>query len=225
MRREGTPIPKKENELKGTGAGPVTTRQMTSEEREKYAKLKVESVRDSNGNNVKPPTVSWDKKDKTKQKRENKIPPIPAVITKEQYLSRRLNGEKRTPIFQSLDIPQKKFYSLLDSWGIRETKDEEVAMIQMHTHKLSKDELECKPEEKVERTEKQNDPVNRPNHYVTGGIETIDFMQAKLTGEQFKGYCLGNVLKYCTRHEHKNGKEDLKKAQWYLNKLLEAVGE
>ncbi|MFS1513658.1 DUF3310 domain-containing protein [Chengkuizengella sp. SCS-71B] len=72
--------------------------------------------------------------------------------------------------------------------------------------------------------EKSNDPINNPEHYIAGGIETIDFMKAKLTDEQFKGFCLGNVIKYCSRHEKKGGQEDLLKARWYLNKIIE-VGE
>lgn len=58
------------------------------------------------------------------------------------------------------------------------------------------------------------DNVNHPAHYKTGGIETIDFIEAKqLT------YNLGNVIKYITRADHKGNKlEDLKKAQWYLNR-------
>lgn len=63
------------------------------------------------------------------------------------------------------------------------------------------------------------DKIN-PEHYKTGGIETIDFIQAKLTEEQFKGYLTGNVIKYISRHEQKNGREDLLKARWYLNRLL-----
>ena len=59
-----------------------------------------------------------------------------------------------------------------------------------------------------------------PDHYKTGGIKTIDFIKAKLTGEQFKGYLVGNVLKYLSRFEHKAGEDDLKKARWYLNRLL-----
>lgn len=60
------------------------------------------------------------------------------------------------------------------------------------------------------------DNVNHPAHYKTGGIETIDFIEAKgLT------YNLGNVVKYITRADHKGNKlEDLKKAQWYLNREI-----
>lgn len=63
------------------------------------------------------------------------------------------------------------------------------------------------------------DKIN-PDHYKTGGIETIDFIKAKLTDEQFKGYLAGNVIKYLSRFEHKAGEEDLQKAGWYLNRLL-----
>lgn len=69
-----------------------------------------------------------------------------------------------------------------------------------------------------------NDPVN-PNHYKKGTIETIDMIQAKTTEEGFEGYLVGNILKYITRYRHKNGAEDLKKAQWYLNRLIKEVGE
>ena len=65
------------------------------------------------------------------------------------------------------------------------------------------------------------DQIN-PKHYKIGNIETIDVMQAKLSDEEFRGYCKGNVIKYVTRAEYKgNSLEDLKKAAWYLNKLIE----
>lgn len=55
------------------------------------------------------------------------------------------------------------------------------------------------------------DNVNHPAHYTTGEIEVIDYIQDKLTPEQFEGYCIGNVLKYISRYRHKGGLEDLKK--------------
>ena len=61
------------------------------------------------------------------------------------------------------------------------------------------------------------DPVNHPPHYKTGGIETIDFIEAKGLN-----YRLGNVIKYITRSDHKgNRKEDLQKALWYLQREIE----
>lgn len=66
-----------------------------------------------------------------------------------------------------------------------------------------------------------SDMVNHPDHYTTGGIEVIDYLKAKLTDEEFAGFCKGNIIKYLSREKHKGGIESLKKAQWYLNRLIE----
>jgi hypothetical protein len=63
------------------------------------------------------------------------------------------------------------------------------------------------------------DKIN-PDHYKVGGIETIDYIAAKLSSEAFEGYLRGNVLKYVSRYSEKNGVEDLKKAEWYLQRLI-----
>jgi hypothetical protein len=60
------------------------------------------------------------------------------------------------------------------------------------------------------------DLVNSPPHYTTGGIETIDFIEAKQLN-----YNLGNVVKYITRADHKGNRvEDLRKAKWYLEREI-----
>lgn len=65
------------------------------------------------------------------------------------------------------------------------------------------------------------DNVNRPSHYTQGGIECIDAIKASLSEEAYKGYLKGNIEKYLWRYEHKsNPVEDLKKAQWYLERLI-----
>lgn len=64
------------------------------------------------------------------------------------------------------------------------------------------------------------DPVNRPAHYTSGGIECIDAMQAAFGVEAVKDFCLCNAFKYLWRHRNKNGVEDLKKARWHLNRLI-----
>ena len=70
-------------------------------------------------------------------------------------------------------------------------------------------------------TAKQHDPVNSPSHYASGGIECIDAIKASMSHEAFLGYLKGNVQKYIWRYEKKvNPSEDLKKAQWYLDKLI-----
>lgn len=63
------------------------------------------------------------------------------------------------------------------------------------------------------------DPVNHPSHYKVGGIETIDFIEAKKLN-----YNIGNVVKYLTRADHKGNKlEDLRKAQWYLTREINSL--
>ena len=68
----------------------------------------------------------------------------------------------------------------------------------------------------------KSDAVN-PDHYKVGGIETIDYLRAKLSPEEFAGYCRGNALKYLSRAGHKDdAAQDLAKARWYLDRMLEA---
>lgn len=63
--------------------------------------------------------------------------------------------------------------------------------------------------------------VNHPKHYTQGGIEVIDIMETQLSPEEYRGYIKGQVIKYITREAHKNGDEDLAKAQWYLNRYMD----
>lgn len=67
----------------------------------------------------------------------------------------------------------------------------------------------------------ENGTVNHPSHYNQGGIECIDAIQASMSTEGFLDFCKGNVMKYIWRYWDKNGVEDLKKAMWYLNKMIE----
>lgn len=69
---------------------------------------------------------------------------------------------------------------------------------------------------------RNNDNVSHPSHYTFGSIEVIDYIRDKMTPDEFQGYCMGNILKYVSRHKHKNGVEDLKKAQVYLDWLIES---
>lgn len=66
------------------------------------------------------------------------------------------------------------------------------------------------------------DNVNSPPHYKSGDVECIDAIKASMSREQFAGYLKGNVMKYVWRMSYK-GKpiEDLRKAQWYLKRLIE----
>ena len=64
------------------------------------------------------------------------------------------------------------------------------------------------------------DPVNQPSHYRVGEVEAIAYIEQQL-GSGVRDYLLGNLHKYLHRHRFKgNALEDLKKAQWYLTKLI-----
>lgn len=67
------------------------------------------------------------------------------------------------------------------------------------------------------------DVVNSPPHYKTGGIEAIEGIEASMGPEAYAGYLKGSVTKYLWRYE-KKGKplEDLKKARWFLDRLIAA---
>ena len=92
--------------------------------------------------------------------------------------------------------PQQHVKDILDNWQPPKIPDTPVVMVV------------------------QPDLVNNPAHYTHGGIETIDFIQAKLTPEEFRGYLKGNILKYGSRLGHKdNDMQDAGKLNWYTNKL------
>lgn len=67
----------------------------------------------------------------------------------------------------------------------------------------------------------QSDMVNHPSHYETGKFECIDVMVETQGVFAVKCFCLCNAFKYLYRHNKKNGIEDIKKAIWYLNKVVE----
>lgn len=84
------------------------------------------------------------------------------------------------------------------------------------TKKRLKEELEVKLE--------KEDIVNHPKHYTQGAIEciqAIEYINKKLSLMGFEGFCLGNFVKYIWRCNDKNGWEDIDKAIFYLDKLLE----
>jgi hypothetical protein len=65
-----------------------------------------------------------------------------------------------------------------------------------------------------------DDNVNSPKHYNQTEIECIEAIEAA-TDSGFEYYLQGNVIKYLWRYRYKNGVEDLKKARWYLEKLIQ----
>ena len=65
------------------------------------------------------------------------------------------------------------------------------------------------------------DKIN-PNHYKKGSVECIDAIEAATVGKVgIEAVCVANVVKYLWRYEDKGGLEDIKKAKWYIDKLIQ----
>lgn len=68
------------------------------------------------------------------------------------------------------------------------------------------------------------DMVNHPAHYTQGGIECIDCIKSATVGKVgIEAFCVGNAIKYLFRYEEKNGIEDVKKARWYIDRLIKEL--
>ncbi|RQW09961.1 DUF3310 domain-containing protein [Paenibacillus rhizophilus] len=68
-----------------------------------------------------------------------------------------------------------------------------------------------------------HDPVNRPKHYTSGKVECIDAIESAIAGlDANEAFLTGQVLKYMWRWKYKNGAEDLNKANWYLQRLIQS---
>ena len=68
------------------------------------------------------------------------------------------------------------------------------------------------------------DMVNHPSHYTQGGIECIDCIKSATVGKiGIEAFCVGNAIKYLFRYEEKNGVEDVKKARWYIDRLIKEL--
>lgn len=71
----------------------------------------------------------------------------------------------------------------------------------------------------------QKDNIN-PNHYKQGKIECIEALESATTNKRgIEAICTANAIKYLWRYESKNGLEDVKKAKWYINRLIKVLGE
>lgn len=140
------------------------------------------------------------------------------TVTREEFLT---NSEGRNDEnFQPKDLPEIDCpynYNLPDSdcnTTCKECWKNAVKDIKF------KDDIEVVlPLEKAPK-ELIDNVINHPSHYTQGKYEVIDYIEDKLSKEELQGYCVGNVLKYISRFKHKNGLEDLKKAEWYLNRLI-----
>ena len=80
--------------------------------------------------------------------------------------------------------------------------------------------------EEVKMDENAPDMVNHPQHYTQGDIECIDALKAATVGKRgIEAVCVANVIKYLWRYEEKNGIEDVRKAKFYIERLLKELEE
>lgn len=123
-------------------------------------------------------------------------------------------------------LAKGKEYKVLKEWYM---SDSECLYLIQYDESKNDWFLSTRFEESLKNDEKPKaeDVVNNPSHYKGNkGIETIDFIENVLTREEFIGYLRGNVIKYQSRANLKGRKEeDLKKAQWYSNKLVEVLND
>ena len=152
-------------------------------------------------------TVMWNMKNKTKLSKKGGGMQKKKAMTNKATLSLPKPNWK-TIEFGSSDIP---FYA--DS--VTDTTPSRMAQLAYEAGRAAYE--ESRPKLRMEGD--RGDAVNHPAHYKVGGIETIDFIEAKKLN-----YNIGNVIKYLTRADHKgNRKQDLEKAKWYLERELSTM--
>lgn len=114
-------------------------------------------------------------------------------------------------------------YCYFDEWS-----DDKLAIAYNHVYKDSEARLDGShlKDAEVKMDENVPDMVNHPQHYTQGGIECIDALKAATVGKRgIEAVCVANVIKYLFRYEEKNGIEDVRKAKWYVERLLKELEE
>jgi len=128
---------------------------------------------------------------------------------------------KPKAIAAALEIPVASVYAAKYKTPVAKAKPKEVNIDAVHKHAV----VEAEYKKAVAEAEAAKaDLVNHPPHYKAGGIETIDFIEAKLTREEFIGYLKGNALKYASRVGKKDNADiDAGKMAWYAMKLRDML--
>jgi hypothetical protein len=123
----------------------------------------------------------------------------------------------KTPLNEPYEIKNIDLFSNYEAEYRLANSDEELAWVSECLLEL------YEPLQEITKQE-QSDKINHPDHYKWGGIETIDYMEAKLTSEEFLGYLKASIIKYTSRAGKKLDEiEDYKKARWYLERLIKKL--
>ena len=145
-------------------------------------------------------------------------------LTREKYIELRQKGRTKKQICEQWSLKQ---ITSLGGWGLRDWEPgmevPEKPSAQPNKDK-NKDTVLIEPT--INHIIDVTKMVEHPPHYTAGGIECIDAIMAAVTGlTPQEAVCVANVIKYTWRFKHKNGKQDLKKAQWYLGRLHDLQGD
>ena len=154
--------------------------------------------------------------------------PLKKVVNKKSLAKQKPKKAKPEPEPEELpfdDLPEQEPEEGEDmKWFADIPKEEapEKVKVKIQPEKKEEDGPYILPNEivKLMPVPKEEDNVNHPAHYTQGGIECIEAIKASMTASEFRGYLKGNAMKYMWRYQLKNGVEDLRKAQWYLNRLI-----
>ena len=122
-----------------------------------------------------------------------------------------------------------------DACNFNRWSDDKLTIAYDHVYKNSEARLDgshldtspfCEAIEEAHKALSKPDMVNHPKHYTQGGIECIDALKAATVGKRgIEAVCVANVIKYLWRFEEKNGIEDVRKAKWYIERLLKELEE
>lgn len=105
-----------------------------------------------------------------------------------------------------------------DSYVILDESIDQLKRIRSNLNFMAHEYIHKPPKES---DNEEFDNINHPEHYIEGKYECIDVMKEVLGFETVEDFCICNAFKYIWRHKKKNELEDLKKANWYLNKIIE----
>ncbi len=141
-------------------------------------------------------------------------------LTREKYIELRLKGRTKKQICEQWGIKQ---ITNLNYWNLIGWEPH-MPIPEQKKQTPNKDKNKDSVLIENQLPEVTN-MVEHPPHYTAGGIECIDAIMAAVTGlSPQEAVCVANVIKYTWRFKHKNGKQDLQKAEWYIKRLIELQG-
>jgi hypothetical protein len=143
-------------------------------------------------------------------------------LSREKYIELRLKGRTKKQIAEQ--FADKNIHAKIRYWGLSDWyPDMPIPEPKKHTPNKDKNKDAVLIENQLPDV---SNMVEHPPHYTAGDVECIDAIMAAVEGlTPQEAVCVANVIKYTWRFKRKNGKQDLKKAEWYLGRLHDLQGE